>query len=171
MPLGRGIVEVFEAIPERIEVSGHGPTWRVTGGSFESALAFAEEAFGDTVVVAREDRSRWWPRVTLTVTRDPALAAEAPPVETFADAPAPDVTPGRHVDTEIDTQIDTEIDTEPDAQPDVSDEVDPDETDPDDSATGTPEPGSYESTLDEIFARQEARRAARRRIPEQRSGD
>ena len=167
MPLGRGIVEVFEAIPERIEVSGHGPTWRVTGGSFESALAFAEEAFGDTVVVAREDRSRWWPRVTLTVTRDPALAAEAPPVETFADAPAPDVTP----DPQIDTQPDTQPDAQPDAQPDVSDEVDPDETDPDDSGTGTPEPGSYESTLDEIFARQEARRAARRRIPEQRSGD
>ena len=111
MPLGRGIVEVFEAIPERIEVSGHGPTWRVTGGSFESALAFAQEAFGDTVVVAREDRSRWWPRVTLTVTQDPELAAEAPPVETFADAAAPDVTRSRHPDP----------DTEPDTQPDAAD--------------------------------------------------
>lgn len=85
MPLGRGIVEVFEAIPDRIEVSGHPPTWRVTGGSFESVLSYAREAFGDTVVVAREDRSRWWPRVTLTLTRDPVLAATAPPVETFAD--------------------------------------------------------------------------------------
>jgi hypothetical protein len=85
MPLGRGIVEVFEAIPDRIEVSGHGPTWRVTGGSFESVLSFAREAFGETVVLAREDRSRWWPRVTLTLTQDPVLAATAPPTETFSD--------------------------------------------------------------------------------------
>ena len=158
MPLGRGIVEVFEAIPDRIEVSGHGPTWRVTGGSFESALAFAQEAFGDTVVVAREDRSRWWPRVTLTVTQDPELAAEAPPVETFADAAAPDADP------------DTDPDTQPDTQPDAAADVDSNETDPDDPEAGPDEPASYESTLDEIFARQEARRAARRHIPEQRSG-
>src|SRR6188768_2235876 len=106
MPLGRGIVEVFEAIPERIEVSGHGPTWRVTGGSFASALPFAEEAFGDTLVVAREDRSPWWPRVTLTETRDPALAADAPPAETFADAPTPEATPASQVDPQIDADPD-----------------------------------------------------------------
>ena len=80
MPLGRGIVEVFEAIPERIEVSGHRPTWRVTGGSFEAAFDYAREAFGGVAVVAREDRGRWWPRVTLTVTVDPALVATAPPL-------------------------------------------------------------------------------------------
>ena len=84
MPLGKGIAEVFGAIPDRIEVSGHEPTWKVTGGSFESALAFAREAYGETTVVAREDRSRWWPRVTLTVTRDPVLAANAPDLATFA---------------------------------------------------------------------------------------
>jgi len=89
MPLGRGIVEVFGAIPERIEVSGHGPTWRVTGGSFDSVLSYVRDALGDAVVVDREDRSRWWPRVTLTVTTDPDLAAEAPPVETFADVDPP----------------------------------------------------------------------------------
>lgn len=91
MPLGRGIVEVFEAIPERIEVSGHGPTWRVTGGSFDAVMSYAREAFGDTVVLDREDRSRWWTRVTLTVTKDPQLAGEAPPVETFADPEPPAV--------------------------------------------------------------------------------
>lgn len=84
MPLGKGIAEVFGAIPDRIEVSGHEPTWKVTGGSFESVLAFAREAYGETTVVAREDRSRWWPRVTLTVTRDPVLAAAAPDLATFA---------------------------------------------------------------------------------------
>jgi hypothetical protein len=86
MPLGRGIVEVFEAIPERIEVSGHGPTWKVTGGSFDDVLDYARAAFGETAVIAREDRGRWWPRVTLTVTKDPALMTEAPALETFAEA-------------------------------------------------------------------------------------
>jgi hypothetical protein len=98
MPLGRGIVEVFEAIPERIEVSGHRPTWRVTGGSFEAALDYARDAFDGSAVVAREDRGRWWPRVTLTVTVDPALVAAAPPpgafdtvVEAEESVPDPDI--------------------------------------------------------------------------------
>ena len=90
MPLGKGIAEVFGAIPDRIEVSGHEPTWKVTGGSFESVLAFAREAYGETTVVARGDRSRWWPRVTLTVTRDPALAAAAPDLATFATPVVPE---------------------------------------------------------------------------------
>ncbi len=81
---------MFGAIPERIEVSGHEPTWKVTGGSFESVLAFAREAYGETTVVAREDRSRWWPRVTLTVTRDPVLAAAAPDLATFATPVVPE---------------------------------------------------------------------------------
>jgi hypothetical protein len=84
MPLGRGIVEVFEAIPDRIEVSGHGPTWRITGGSFDGVLDYAREALGETAVIGREDRGRWWPRVTLTVTADPARMAEAPALATFA---------------------------------------------------------------------------------------
>jgi hypothetical protein len=88
MPLARGIAEVLEAIPERIEVSGTGPTWRVTGGSFESVVSWANDAFDEPVVIAREDRSRWWTRVTLTVTNDPDLIAEAPPLECFI-APEP----------------------------------------------------------------------------------
>lgn len=129
MPLGRGILELFEAIPDRIEVSGHSPTWRVTGGSFESAVSFAEEAFDEPVVVAREDRCRWWPRVTLTVTKDPALAAGAPPLETLAD-PRPDPPP--------DAGPDADLTEEP-----VSDRE--------------PDPAS-EGTLDAMFAYQEARR-------------
>ena len=85
MPLGRGIVEVFEAIPDRIVVSGHGPTWKVTGGSFESVLGYVHEAFEQYGVLGREDRTRWWPRVTLTVTTDPTLMEQALPLETFAD--------------------------------------------------------------------------------------
>lgn len=93
MPLGRGIVEVFEAIPERIEVSGHEPTWKVTGGSFEAVLDYTSKAFGETAVLGREDRARWWPRVTLTVTTDPALMAAAPPPGTFEHQVEPEPTP------------------------------------------------------------------------------
>ncbi|MGZ4444156.1 MAG: hypothetical protein ACXVXC_13405 [Nocardioidaceae bacterium] len=91
MPLGKGIAEVVEAVQVRIEVSGHAPTWRVTGGSFESALEFAREAYDDPVVVSRTDSGRWWPRVTLTVTKDPALAATAPALESLQEPPAPKV--------------------------------------------------------------------------------
>ena len=92
MPLRRGIAQVMEAIPERIEVSGTAPTWRVTGGSFDAVVAWADEALDEPVVIAREDRNRWWPRVTLTVTTDPGLAAEAPPLASFSEPPpsAPD---------------------------------------------------------------------------------
>lgn len=80
MPLGQGIVEVLGAIPARIEVSGHGPTIRITGGSFDAVLDYAREVYDDPVVLAYEERTRWWRRVTLTVTTDPALAAGAPPL-------------------------------------------------------------------------------------------
>jgi hypothetical protein len=149
MPLGRGILEVFEAIPDRIEVSGHGPTWKVTGGSFEAVLDYAGEAFGETAVLAREDRARWWPRVTLTVTTDPALMAEAPPLATFAEPePEPDPEP--------------EPEPEPVcAEPRHVAEPSRPETEADD--------GSFVTTLEEIFAHQEELRLARRRIPEQRA--
>jgi hypothetical protein len=137
MPLGRGIVEVFEAIPDRIEVSGHEPTWKVTGGSFDAVIAFAREAFGETAVIGREDRSRWWPRVTLTVTADPDLMARAPAQGTFADPIEPD---------------------EPEPDPVHVAEVD----------APTVEDDSFVSSLDEIFAHQEALRMARLRIPAQR---
>jgi hypothetical protein len=87
MPLRRGIAQVLEAIPERIEVSGTDPTWRVTGGSFDAVVAWVDEALDEPVVIAREDRNRWWPRVTLTVTTDPGLAAGAPPLASFSEPP------------------------------------------------------------------------------------
>ena len=82
MPLGQGILDVLEAIPRRIEMSGHAPTWRITGPSFDAVWEFAQEVLpGDPVVLARDDRTRWWPRVTLTVTVDPARVAGAPPID------------------------------------------------------------------------------------------
>jgi hypothetical protein len=140
MPLGREIVELLEAIPDRIEVSGTGPTWRVTGGSFDSVVSWANDAFDDPVVIAREDRSRWWPRVTLTVTTDPGLAAEAPPLAAF---------------------------TEPDRPEPESPE--PEVIVPE-APAAAPEPTTDEefSPLEEIFASQEAARVARR-FPEQRA--
>lgn len=80
MPLRQGIHELVEAIEDRIEVAGRAPTWRVTAGSFESAMRYAREAYHDPVVMDRSDQYRLWPRVTLTVTTDPALARSAPPL-------------------------------------------------------------------------------------------
>lgn len=88
MPLGQGIGEMWKAVRDRIEVDGHDPTWQVTAGSFDSALAYARARFVDPVVLARSDRGRRWPRVTLTVTTDPALAASAPPLEQLAAPPS-----------------------------------------------------------------------------------
>jgi hypothetical protein len=96
VPLRRGISELVEAIEHRIEVAGHEPTWRVTGGSFESALRFAREAYDDPVVVERRDRSLLWPRVTLVVTTDPVLAARAPALAELAHPRMPRQSPGAH---------------------------------------------------------------------------
>jgi hypothetical protein len=84
VPLGHGIGETWTAVRERIEVDGHGSTWQITAGSFDSALTYARERFGEPVVLARRDRTRWWPRVTLTVSTDPTEAAAAPPLEDLA---------------------------------------------------------------------------------------
>ncbi len=81
MPLGQGIAEVLAAIPTRIEVAGHGPIWRITGDSFESVLGYARERFEDFAVLDVARRDRWWTRVTLTVTTDPAQAVGAPTLE------------------------------------------------------------------------------------------
>lgn len=81
MPLGQGIAEILEAIPARIEVSGHAPTWRITGASFDAVLEYVEECFEDATVLACHRRDRLWPRVTLTVTTDPKLAARAPTLD------------------------------------------------------------------------------------------
>jgi len=95
MPLGQGMTEMLEAVRDRIEVSGHGSTWQVTAGSFEDALGYARERFEDPAVLARADRNRWWPRVTLTVTTDPLLAASAPPLDELVApvVPPPPVVP------------------------------------------------------------------------------
>ena len=92
MPLGQGIGEFMGAVRDRIEVSGHGPTWEVTAGSFEQALAYARERFDGPTVLGRKDRTRWWPRVTLTVTTDPALAESAPALEDIARPVVPEQT-------------------------------------------------------------------------------
>ena len=144
MPLGRGIVEVFEAIPDRIEVSGHGPTWRVTAGSFETAVAYAEEAWDAPTVIARADRNRWWPRVTLTFTTDPARAALAPARDSFAKPPTP---PAPAAPAAVPVPARTEAPAR--ATPPVRD---------DDHVL---------PSLEAIFAYQEERRMARR-FPEQR---
>ncbi len=158
MAIRRGIVELFEAIPERIEVSGAEPTWEVTGGSFEAAASYAQEAFDEAVVVDRRDRSRWWPRVTLTVSTDPELVATAPPLETLFD-PAP-----RLLDT-----LEAEMDPYDDSA------EDPDEDPNEDSAEDRvfeprhrADEEHFESFLEEIFARQERLRQERARVPEQR---
>jgi hypothetical protein len=138
MEIRRGIVELLEAIPERIEVSGTGPTWRVTGGSFEAVLGYANEAFDEPVVLDREDRSRWWPRVTVTVTTDPELAAGAPPLEALVD---------------------------PEPEPEPEPEMPPD---PDDAPRHRAEERVFDSFLEEIFTHQEELRRARSAVPEQR---
>jgi hypothetical protein len=128
MPLGQGISEMWDAVRDRVEVAGHGPTWEVTAGTFESALAYARERFGDPAVLDRSDRDRWWPRVTITVTTDPALAGSAPPLEEMALPRLP-------------------------VQPTREDAADTSET----SETS----GSLPSSLEAIFAHQEAQRRAR----------
>jgi hypothetical protein len=131
MPLGQGISEMWDALRDRVEVAGHDPTWEVTAGSFESALAYARERFGDPAVLSRSDRSRWWPRVTLTVTTDTALAASAPPLELVA-APRVPTQP---------TRVDA-VDNEPPTR-------------------SEPASGTLPSSLEAIFAHQEAQRRAR----------
>jgi hypothetical protein len=146
MSLTRGLRELIEAIPERIEVSGERPTWEVTGGSFESVVAYAEQAFGEPTVLSRRDRSRWWPRVTLTVTTDPQLAAQAPPLESLA-----------HPEPEPEPQLETEPEPGPPAAV-----VDPEPLPP----AHVEEPSeSSVTTLEAMFAYQEATR-----IPTQRRG-
>ena len=95
MPLGQGIGETWEAVRDRVQVSGHGPVWQVTAGSFDTALDYARERFGDPVVLERRDRHRLWPRVTLTVTTDAAMAEDAPPLEELARPVVPQQQPRR----------------------------------------------------------------------------
>lgn len=137
MPLGQGIGQMMEALRDRVEVSGSEPTWQVTAGSFDTALAYARERFDDPVVLARSDRDRWWPRVTLTVTTDPALASSAPPLEDLARPP---------------------VSEEPGPDPAGPEPVVPEQAVRSD--TGMP------SALAAIFDHQEQLRIARQRVPD-----
>lgn len=71
-PLGQGLKDVLLAVPQRIELSGHGTRWQVTAGSFDSAVEYATTRFGEVAVVDRWEHTRWWRRVTVVVTTDPA---------------------------------------------------------------------------------------------------
>ncbi len=93
MPLGRVIAETVADLHDRVEVSWHHDTWHVTAGSFESALSYVEMRFDDAAVLARRDHGHRWPRVTLEVSTDPALAAKAPPLNELAHPPEPATLP------------------------------------------------------------------------------
>ncbi|MGZ4464869.1 MAG: hypothetical protein ACXVW0_05880 [Nocardioides sp.] len=152
MPLGKGIVGMLAAVQERIEVTGQAPTWRVTGASFDQALAYARAAWGDPVVLARESGGWWWPRVTLTVTTDPQAAATAPSLEELA---ADDRLLPRQRGTE-------QVLVVPDA---------PDRPAPAPASSASGAAFGTLVSLDEIFEHQEARRMARAgSVPQQRSG-
>jgi hypothetical protein len=89
MPLGRVIAETVADLRDRVEVSWHHDRWHVTAGSFESALSYVDTRFDHAAVLARRDHGRRWPRVTLEVTTDAALATEAPPLTELAHPPVP----------------------------------------------------------------------------------
>lgn len=93
MSLGLGIGDMMEALRDRVEVSGHDESWQITAGSFDDALGYARERFDEPIVLARRDRRRWWPRVTLVVSTDPDQADEAPPLEELARDPEPSARP------------------------------------------------------------------------------
>ena len=155
MPLGLGIVEVLRAIPPRIEVTGHGPTVRITAGSFEAALDYARERFDAPGVLGCEVRHRFWPRVTLTVTTDPDLTGSAPPLE--------------EVRVEAEQQAAA---LREHRRPAHRAGAGAHRADPPAHMAADPEPRDELglSTLEEIFAGQERRRQERARIPAQRRG-
>ena len=150
MPLGQGIVEVLRAIPPRIEVTGHGPTVRITAGSFDAALDYARERFDAPAVLGCAVRNRFWPRVTLTVTTDADLAGSAPPLEELrsqAEEQEAVLRASRRLAHRAQTGAHRAV-----PLPDAGDSA---------------EPGL--STLEEIFERQERQRVERAsRIPGQR---
>lgn len=163
MPLGFGIAEVLRAIPPRIEVSGHGPTTRITAGSFDAALAYAREVHGDVAVLAVGVRNRWWPRVTLTVTTDTELARTAPALADLRHE-ADELLAPPLVEAASEVSDDEPQPRDPVAAPTPASQGGPDQ---DDAA----EPQGFFSTLDEIFEHQEQERQRRTSIPRQREGD
>ena len=143
---------MVEAVRDRVEVAWHphergeehGGTWQVTAGSFDAALEYARERFGDPIVLSRKDRSRWWPRVTIEVTEDPSYAAAAPPLEELAHpvvaVPEPAPEPA------------AEVEPLPEPEPGPRPRRDSD----------------MPAALEELFARQEVRVATSHRVPRQR---
>ena len=97
MRLGQEIGDMVEAVRGRVEVSWHGGVWHITAGTFDAALAYARERFDEPVVLSRQDRGRWWPRVTLVVTDDRSYAASAPSLDDLAHPAEPDVGDGPEV--------------------------------------------------------------------------
>ncbi len=89
MPLGRVVAETVADLRDRVEVSWHDDIWHVTASSFESALKYVEKRWDGAAVLARRDHGRRWPRVTLAVSTDPALATKAPPLIELAHPPEP----------------------------------------------------------------------------------
>ena len=87
MPLGRVIAETVADLRDRVEVSWHHDRWQVTASSFEAALNYVETRFDDAAVLSRRDHGHRWPRVTLEVSTDPALATKAPPLIELAHPP------------------------------------------------------------------------------------
>lgn len=145
MPLGQGIGSMWEALRDRVEVAGHEPTWEVTAGSFDTALAYARERFEDPVVLRRQDRARLWPRVTLTVTTDPERAASAPPLDELA----AQVVPAQRRRADV-----------------AGAPAEPAPAEPAAVHEGEPVRGTLPASLEAIFVHQEELRAARRRRTE-----
>src|SRR4051794_32745831 len=108
MSIGNVVLDALRAVPQRIELSGHESSWSVSAASYDDALRYAVDRFGEVAVVARRDRGSRWPRVTLDITTDPARIAAAPahafrnpepaPVPLPAPTPAPKRTTPAHVD-------------------------------------------------------------------------
>lgn len=146
MPLGQGMSQMAHAVRDRIEVSEGDGVWYVTAGCFESAVGYARERFGEPIVLARQDRSRWWPRVTLTVTTDPARAAEAPDLAELASPAVPEqASPRRSLTTpEHEPHQETATDRAPEQAPDDLEPV-------------AGEHASLPPSLEALFARQEQR--------------
>jgi hypothetical protein len=200
MRLSRNILELLEAIPDRIEVSGQEPTWQVTGGSFDDVVSYANDAFDKPAVISRQDRSRWWPRVTLTVTTDPDLAAGAPPLAALADPePLPVAGPvdteqpsgeaeaalpdeDREAEGEVQGEVESEVESEVEGEArgegvaeeegeGVVEAVDPVHEDPVDRPAEDSGDDAVLAFLEGAFARQAQEHEGRRwRFPRQRDG-
>src|SRR3954447_9325509 len=102
MSIGNVVLDALRAVPQRIELSGHESSWSVSAASYDDALRYAVDRFGEVAVVARRDRGTRWPRVTLDITTDPARIATAPAHAFRNPKPAPAPTPKRTTPAHVD---------------------------------------------------------------------